>query len=797
MSKQATTCPNCKTETYTRNNYFTGKLMVERDFTDEQHYFMEKLRLHNQRLHGSGIVCGLQVVQHDNPACRDRYVILQPGTAIDCCGKDILVTEPEVIDLYAFPELQALLEQNANPDNNDDNGGPHTLQLRICYRECPTEDIPVLYDECGCDDTQCAPNRILESYRIELAIDPQIAADNLLQPSLDWAATINIAHAWQAALHEATERLYVLTAGDQATLYQVSTDNLAIETSFALNRQALALAVAPDGAQLYVLVAHQDGPEQGNAELWVFDTSGGSTLSSGPDRGAEVPASADSKASLSTVPDGRLVAIFNQAGKVRVWAAGVPDPASIPNAQKANIGVDLRNLAVAADGIGVYLAEPGTGNLHQIDIDTNGLDPRVLTLAGINASALAAIHSTGPERLAVIDHANQALHIVDPSGAGSVVASAALQHAPREVVISAGGHWAWVLEHEGGDSYVQSVNLRALLQGEPGPTGVALEVGSDAQQLLLTASGRRLFVPYPDDLSIDDAGGVAILDITEQACGELLCGIQDCPDCETSDCLVLATIENYNLGDHLTDQADPAPDPSTDNDANIARINNALHRKLLPSTQALTAAIKCILDNCCDGAAGGGEQGPPGPPGPPGPQGPQGPAGPGLDPDLPHICVISWEHAGQLSPGQLVEQGLVIGFDTQVRNSDLHRMSIRLLVEHFENDNQLTCWCEPDIELSGVIFEQRCNLEFGFGTENDPNAEVNGVQILLSNRGIIQRGMRVRVLINGDFIRGRHLATGEFRGGDFNHLPPWLPNTRTGDGVEGGTFESWFTIEQG
>ena len=58
----------CEAEAPTRNHYFTGKLLVERDFTDEQHYFREKIRLHHQRLHGVGVVCGLAV----GPASRTR-----------------------------------------------------------------------------------------------------------------------------------------------------------------------------------------------------------------------------------------------------------------------------------------------------------------------------------------------------------------------------------------------------------------------------------------------------------------------------------------------------------------------------------------------------------------------------------------------------------------------------------------------------------------------------------------------------------------------------------------------------
>ena len=43
-------CPACNYGPFTRNNYFTGKLLVERDFTDETRFHMEKLRHHEQLL---------------------------------------------------------------------------------------------------------------------------------------------------------------------------------------------------------------------------------------------------------------------------------------------------------------------------------------------------------------------------------------------------------------------------------------------------------------------------------------------------------------------------------------------------------------------------------------------------------------------------------------------------------------------------------------------------------------------------------------------------------------------------
>src|ERR1700684_2195281 len=84
-------CVECDIPQLARNNYFTGKLLVERDFTDEQRYTMGKLRRHNQKLHGWGTVCGLKWKQDHTPACQSQYVVVEPGTAIDCCGREILL----------------------------------------------------------------------------------------------------------------------------------------------------------------------------------------------------------------------------------------------------------------------------------------------------------------------------------------------------------------------------------------------------------------------------------------------------------------------------------------------------------------------------------------------------------------------------------------------------------------------------------------------------------------------------------------------------------------------------------
>ncbi len=167
------TCPACEFGPFTRNAYWTGKLMLARDFVDEQRYVTEKLWHHNQTLHGTGVVCGLRVGQHEKPECQAQYVVVGPGTAIDCCGHEVIVREKDYLNLWTVKAIKDLREKIAA---GTDDGKSHTLQICIRYRECETEPVPVLYDECGCADDKCAPNRILESYELSALLDPPAPA---------------------------------------------------------------------------------------------------------------------------------------------------------------------------------------------------------------------------------------------------------------------------------------------------------------------------------------------------------------------------------------------------------------------------------------------------------------------------------------------------------------------------------------------------------------------------------------------------------------------------------------------
>jgi hypothetical protein len=89
-------CPVCLgLAALERPRFFAGQLLTEADLTAAQDYVRAKSRLHNRYLHGSGVVCGLQVVCDE---CRG-WISVKPGYAIDPCGEDIVVSEEQHIDV--------------------------------------------------------------------------------------------------------------------------------------------------------------------------------------------------------------------------------------------------------------------------------------------------------------------------------------------------------------------------------------------------------------------------------------------------------------------------------------------------------------------------------------------------------------------------------------------------------------------------------------------------------------------------------------------------------------------------
>jgi hypothetical protein len=189
-----------------RPRYYARQLITSDDLTLEQDYFRNKLREHNRRLHGWGVVCGAQVclVPKKNGAGAGNgngngdnaptefepwKVYIKPGYILSPCGDEINIDCGRVIDLRKSgtggvtgePCVEAVDPWCVEVFDRD---GADVLFVAVRYKQYATRPVRVQPAGCGCDDTRCENSRWRDGYEIKALnhcphepVDPPIFDD--------------------------------------------------------------------------------------------------------------------------------------------------------------------------------------------------------------------------------------------------------------------------------------------------------------------------------------------------------------------------------------------------------------------------------------------------------------------------------------------------------------------------------------------------------------------------------------------------------------------------------------------
>jgi DNA-binding beta-propeller fold protein YncE len=789
-------CVECDVPQFARNNYFTGKLLVERDFTDEQRYYLGKLRRHNQRLHGWGAVCGLVVEEHPNPACQTQYVLIEPGTAVDCCGREIVVQHEEYFD-YEQKFLSNWQTQNG-PTSTPDTA-EHTIQVCISYNECTQENVPSVFDDCGGGGGACRPNRIVDGYSFDVIIDPKEQGNQFAGVFLKWDGTINLASPVALALNDATNRLYVLTnPASGAVVYAVDTTNGSIVTSQSFD-QDVALDVAVSFAGDFVYVAFQPptptAQPQPDPQIAVLSSDFSTTVSTltvtggagQPVRMAVVPA-----------PDDRLLAVNHAAGAL-IWAPDVTTSSTPAAPTSITVGTTPSDVVVSSSGAYAYVANTGTGNVTAVTLSSLAVTTLAVGTGSAVPALLAVANTTAGDTLAVLDTTNDTLYVIgmrpDPSIATALGSPVTGFASPAVgVSIAAGGQWVYVIEQDStGKGWVQAVNEHAVELGLTPVLGAAVAAGVDPTGgAALSADGTTLYLPYTGNSSV--SGAVAIVGVTPNDCSSIFDqALNPCPDCSAGNCIVLATITGYVYQSAVT----------------TSMIDNLTDRRLLVSTDLLAEAVKCLM---AQGPASGsaGTQGPPGPAGLPGTNGTDGmngtngingtdgAPGAGLDTGLTRITALSWTH-GQPGNAIAVEgsqygtSAVAIEFANPIDTTQIDAVNVFQVWVSVQPPATLAAYGIQWIQLLGetvpVTNQITGNLITG-ATLVTGTTTVTGVAFIATNPPPNIVHVRIRFL--GDFVidSTQRAVCAEFVRAQF---PTGEIPAGSDYGLQGGTFESWFT----
>ena len=156
---------------FVRLRYFFGQRLGVLELSDEQAYMVGKQRFHNQRMHGTGVLCGLHGERYA-PADQGSTTLLRvsSGAAIDGCGREVVVGWDSCIDVAAW------VRQNRadNPDLADpQQPSAQQVWVVLCYQECPSDPAPAPRDPCGCESGGCGSDgcengRLREGFRLGL-----------------------------------------------------------------------------------------------------------------------------------------------------------------------------------------------------------------------------------------------------------------------------------------------------------------------------------------------------------------------------------------------------------------------------------------------------------------------------------------------------------------------------------------------------------------------------------------------------------------------------------------------------
>ncbi len=146
-------CPDCGgLECLCRPRFFAGQVLTEDDLNRLENYVIAKNRLHNRYFHGSGVVCGLEVVCD---FCDAGSVTVKTGYALSPCGDDIIVCKETKVDICDLISRCKPRDKDCDPygaqQPTECKEGIRQYVLSICYEERPSRGVqPLMSEPCSC-----------------------------------------------------------------------------------------------------------------------------------------------------------------------------------------------------------------------------------------------------------------------------------------------------------------------------------------------------------------------------------------------------------------------------------------------------------------------------------------------------------------------------------------------------------------------------------------------------------------------------------------------------------------------
>jgi len=159
--------------------FFPRQIVTDGDLTLEHQFWRDKFRRHNRFLHGWGVVCGAKVCLPstcDGLSIEPWKVTIEPGYILGPCGDEIVIDQPQIIDLRKRGAVKTTGEscgEVSDPWCSDVyvSTAPTRIYVAVRYKEVLCRPVRIQPIGCGCDDTPCEYSRIRDGYEVGFLCD--------------------------------------------------------------------------------------------------------------------------------------------------------------------------------------------------------------------------------------------------------------------------------------------------------------------------------------------------------------------------------------------------------------------------------------------------------------------------------------------------------------------------------------------------------------------------------------------------------------------------------------------------
>jgi len=165
--------------------YQLGMVLGVDDFNQEFAYLAHRDHMTARELGGYGTVTGLRVGYDVDP--RGPRIVVEPGIALSPRGLFIRIGTSQC----AYLNDWLLDHKDEVRQRQVAAGGPLRLYVVLCYRDCPTDQVPIPGEPCRTEEDSMQPSRLTDDFTLELRWHPPPQAeDNAVRGFVRWLRRI-------------------------------------------------------------------------------------------------------------------------------------------------------------------------------------------------------------------------------------------------------------------------------------------------------------------------------------------------------------------------------------------------------------------------------------------------------------------------------------------------------------------------------------------------------------------------------------------------------------------------------